>query len=361
MPIGNRPVYHESGRTRAQRGAMDPERFRRLSPAERAPLGFGVASDAALVGGVSPSRILEKFWQTDLPGVIRTLTYTSPLEEIVGKTRLGDWSDEEIVIQTRRPVGRAQPYTDHSNVPLVSYAADSESRGVMRFESGFTINELERQRQSRVGIDDEAEKRRSMTEALRLSADDVGWRGYQDSDRLVFGLLNDPNLPAYKSNPAGKPWLSAGVANATFAEIIGDLTSAVVDIRAKSGNILDPKRMPSTLVLPEGYQLALEILSTTVPAMSVGDWLEKNYPQMRVVFSQEFIGANASANVFYLFVDQVPAEDDFGGATFVHIVPTDFVLLGREQHLKGITEAATNATAGVFVTRPYAVHRGTGI
>ena len=52
---------------------------------------------------------------------------------------------------------------------------------------------------------------------------------------------------------------------------------------------------------------------------------------------------------------------DWGGATFVQIVPAKFQALGTEKQAKGYVEDFSNATAGLFVKRPFAVQRLTGI
>ncbi|WP_406834083.1 hypothetical protein WKR00_14860 [Morganella morganii] len=43
------------------------------------------------------------------------------------------------------------------------------------------------------------------------------------------------------------------------------------------------------------------------------------------------------------------------------MVPVKYQLLGSENKAKGYLEDATNATAGIIVTRPWAVTRLTGI
>ncbi|SPY94377.1 Uncharacterised protein [Proteus mirabilis] len=48
-------------------------------------------------------------------------------------------------------------------------------------------------------------------------------------------------------------------------------------------------------------------------------------------------------------------------AVILQVVPVKYQLLGSLNQIKGYMEDATNATAGVFVTRPWAVTRLTGI
>jgi hypothetical protein len=71
--------------------------------------------------------------------------------------------------------------------------------------------------------------------------------------------------------------------------------------------------------------------------------------------------ANGGANVAYLFADSVEDGGSDGGATFAQVVPAKFQALGTEKKAKGYLEDFSNATAGIFTKRPFAVQRLSGI
>ncbi len=117
-----------------------------------------------------------------------------------------------------------------------------------------------------------------------------------------------------------------------------------------------------TLVLPTGKVDYLSV--TTDFGVSVRDWLTQTYPKVRVVSAPEFGGANASADVFYLFAEEIDSSVDGstdGGETFVQLVQTKFMTLGVEKRAKSYVEDYSNGSAGALCKRPWAMVRVTGI
>ena len=315
-------------------------------------IGFGgfQAMDAALTGpALSGGLVRTEFLQHVISGVVRTATRVRVLDEIVGITNAGQWHDEEIVLNVTTPTGKAELYGDHSNIPLASYVQDLEKRGLVRAELGFQAGKLEEARQSAAGFQAQAEKRAAVTEALEQFRETVGYFGFNGADTRVFGLLNDPNLPAYQN--ATVNWKQG-----TFEQITGDFVAMFERVEMRSGGrIKDDTAM--TLVLPMGYRSALTKANPVAQGETVKEWLSANYPNVRFVFSPEFIGANGGADAAYLFADNVDDESTATSSTFLQIVPVKYQVLGSENSIKGYLEGATNATAGVMLTRPWAVER----
>lgn len=145
-----------------------------------------------------------------LPGVIRTATRVRVLDEITGIVNAGEWHDEEIILNVATPTGKAELYGDHTNVPLASYAQDQERRGLVRFELGFQVGKLEEARQSSAGFVAMEEKRNSVTESLEQGRERVGYYGFNSPETRVFGLMNEPNLPAYETAKEMERWNICG-------------------------------------------------------------------------------------------------------------------------------------------------------
>lgn len=355
-------TLHRSGREIAEGGKIDIEAFNGLSVADKKAMGFGVAMNAGLTGGAGLQKFEADFFRTMLPGVLRQAIRESKIDKLVGRSTVGNWHDKEIALRTEAPVGRAELYGDDTNTPLASYEADIESRGVVRFESGFKVGQLELARQAAAGYSDEESKRRSMTLALRMSSDDVGFYGFNSTDTRVFGFLNDPNLPNYVANGANPAWVTAGAISATFENMQADLTQMVSGLDAQSGGrFSDEDSM--TLALPAGYRIVMGVTSTTFNTGTFGEWIKATYPNIRIEYVEELKDAVSSGtNGAYLYLENADSgETDFNSATFMHMIPTDFTSLGRREDLKGFVEAATNATAGVLVAYPWAVYRMSGI
>lgn len=309
---------------------------------------------------ISPGTIAApvQFLQNWLPGLVRVVTQARRIDELVGISVGGEWSDEEVVQQTLEPTGSAVPYGDHTNIPLASWNPSFERRTVVRFEQGFQIGRLEEARSGRIpNINTAAEKRNSAALSLELIRNRIGFYGYIGGNGRTFGMLNDPSLPAYANvatNGTTTQWTGK-----TFLQITADVREAMAALQSRSGDVIDPTRVDTVLAIASDRVQFLTVTSDF--GISVGDWMAKTYPRCRVVSVPEFNAANGGASVFYLYAERVEDGSTDGGRTFEQIVPAKFQTLGVEQKAKSYIEDFTNALAGVMLKRPFAVVRRSGI
>lgn len=352
---------HANGRELARRGALNIDLDQAkptLDDLEHVGLGLA-AMDSALIGPATQSGPLTgHFLETWLPGILRVITQVRNLDEIVGITQVGRWEDETINLRTLEPTAKPELYGDNTNIPLADYLPNTEQRGIVRFEQGFQVGKLEERRQSAEGFQAADEKRRAAAEGLDRVRNEVGFKGFLSSDGTnVYGLLNDPGLPAYMNYDdatvgGGTAWLTA-----SFANLVKDFTRMVSAIEGQfGGNLSDNAQF--VLVMPTGYRSVL-LTRETNTTVSFGEWLRQNFPNIRIVYSPEFLDANGGKDVAYLFVDNAGNFDDsdFTAATMIQAVPVQYQVLGSENRIKGYIEDAINATAGVIVLRPWAFAR----
>jgi hypothetical protein len=302
-----------------------------------------------------------QFVQAFLPGLVRAVTNAKLMDEIVGVTTIGTFKDEQIVQLFVENTGVATLYADTSNVPMSGFNQNFVWRDVVRYESGFEVEILEEMRGDAMRINVANEKRLSVTDfVLERARNEVGFYGYNSGNNNTYGFLTDPNLPAYVTVATGAVSSSKLWANKTFLEIINDLLLAIQSLRTQTGEQINPKRVPLTLVCSTAV---VDYLSkpTDFPGQTALTWLQANYPGIRVISAPELNGANGGANVFYLFADRVEDGSTDGGATFIQMVPVKFMTTGVIKVLKGYKESFANALAGVFCKRPFAVFRASGI
>ena len=351
MPTPSKIKYHVSGREAVRRGALELTADSKISVSDLDKLGINLMSmDSALVGPALQNGFIEShLLRSVLPGIVRIATRVRVIDEIVGVTNAGQWHDDTVGVNLSEPVGKAELYGDQTNIPLASYRNSIEDRGVVRFEQGFSTGPLEVARQQVAGYDATAEKRSAAQESLDISRNRVGFFGFASPNSRTFGLLNDPNLPAYETATAN--WSTA-----TFAEITADLSAMFSQIEVQSGGHIR-EGMAHTLILPTGYRSVMSRANPTGRGETVKLWLDENYPNTRMVAGvPEFVGANGGEDVVYLFAEAAGDGPD-EGRTIVQIVPERYRVLGSENRVKGYIEDATNAIAGVFVLRPWAFSR----
>lgn len=320
---------------------------------------IGIGMDSALVGpaGGNLGAPLQ-FLQTWLPGVVRQVTQIRNIDALIGVQTIGAWEDEEVVQTASEITGKAELYGDITNVPLANYNPTYERRSVIRFEQGMQLGRLEDARANRSNVSMDVEKRAAVADALDIIRNRVGFYGYNQPDTRVYGFLNDPNLPAYVNVAAGTggtTWAAK-----TFEEITSDIREAVSALVTQSGGRVRPQANDMVLALPLGFEEYMGVV-TPVGGYSVGDWLSKTYPRIRVESAPELIGANGGANVFYLYAETVEDGSTDGGQVIAQMVPVRFMSLGTERRVKGIVEDFTNALAGVMTKRPWACVRRAGL
>ena len=368
----HRPPRHfvdEQGQPRVFEMSMDHvERFQSLAA------NFGIHLPADVVAKTFQAYAMDdnqglitaasigtpvQFLQTWLPGFVRIMTNARKLDELIGMTTVGDWEDEEIVQGVLEPIGVASPYGDSTNIPLSSYNANYERRTVVRFEKGFEVFKLEALRMGKNRIDAAAEKRLSAGESLEIQRNLIGFNGYNNGNNRTYGYLNDPNLPSYVTVATGAS-SSTLWANKTFTEICQDIRTAAGALQAKSGDRINPNKVPTTLSV--GHLVYQSLWTPAVyGAMSVMEWINKTYPMMRVESAPQLTAANGGANVFYLNADTVNDNSTDNGRVLDQLVPAKFMALGVQILPKSTIEDFSSATAGVLLKRPWALVRYSGI
>jgi hypothetical protein len=299
-----------------------------------------------------------QFLQNWLPGFVFVITGARKIDDIVGISTSGSWEDEQIVQGILERVGTSVPYGDYTNVPLSSWNVNFNYRTVVRFEEGMKVGREEEARAARMRVDTASMKRESSALALEIIRNTVGFLGYNSGNNNTYGFLNDPGLPNYVTVATGAS-SSTLWSTKTFLEICRDIRTGLVALRTNSQDTIDPKTTPITLAVATN---SVDWMSVTSDfGISVQDWLNKAYPNVRVVSAPQLNSANGGANVFYLFAERVDDMSSDDGRTFIQVVPTKFMVLGVQQLAKGYEEDYSNATAGVMCKRPYAVVRYSGI
>lgn len=331
-----------------------------MDAAAEAALVSSFGMDADLVAPLTTAGIGQpiQFYQHWLPGLVEVITAARKIDNLVGVSTQGQWHQEEIVQQIIEYTGNALPYGDFNNTAQASWNTNYERRSLVRFEEGMTVGRLEEARAGEARINSGDSKRTAAAVALEIQRNRIGFSGYNNGANRTYGFLNDPNLPAYVNVPNGaggtSPWSAK-----SFNEIVSDILGALVALRVQSQERVDPTKDPITLAVATA---AVDRLATVSQyGVSVWDWLAKSYPNVRVESAPELNAANGGANVFYMFAETVRDSGSDDQRTFVQVVPSKFMTLGVEQRAKSYTEAYTNATAGVFLKRPYAVVRRSGI
>ena len=307
-----------------------------------------------LITSASISNQLQ-FFQHFLPKTIEVITQKRVSDDLLGMTVAGNWYDEEVVFRVQENVAQAQVYSDVQNVPLASWNMNFEKRTIVRGELGLRVGILESERAGAMRISSEDEKRRSLGNALEIFRNMINFYGYLDGTGKTYGILNAPELPAYTTVAQGASndtkWSSK-----TYDEILTDIKTAAIDLRASSGYNFDPFNDPWEIWVAGS---CVDYLGTpnSLGTNSVLEYIQAHlYKKLTVKTVPQFNAADGGENVFYAVAGSIEGEKPVA-----QYMQAKLRLIGQQPLVKGFEEDYSNATAGFVCKMPTGVRRYTGI
>lgn len=302
-----------------------------------------------------------QFLQEFLAGLVYILTTARKADTLAPVMTVGRWSDQEIVQQVLEHLGAPGLYKDHGDLPLTSWNLVYDRRDIVRFELGLQQQILEDERGQAIDINSAQEKRAALALAFEILRNEVFFNGYTTGGMRTYGILNDPNLPNFVTVATGA---GGGTEwdGKTVDERISDIVTAIQSLRLQSGSNIDPKAMPLKLGLPSNtVDLMHDVDGPNTYGYTVQKWLNENYPNITIEAIPQFEDANAGASVFYLYAETVAGTGTDDGRSIYQLVPARMQPLNTVQTVKGFDEGYTNALAGCYVKRGYAIVRFSGI
>lgn len=320
-------------------------------------LDAGITQPVTTPSVGTPIQFLQEF----LAGVVHILTTARKADVLAPIATVGKWSDQEIVQQVLEHLGAPGLYKDHGDLPLTSWNLTYDRRDIVRFELGAQVNMLEDERAKAIDVNSAQEKRAAVALAFEILRNEIFFNGFNLGGNKTYGILNDPNLPAFVTvatgGGGGTEW-----SGKTVDERISDIITAIQSLRLQSGSNIDPKSMPLILAMPSNVvDLMHDVDGPNTYGVTVKKWLTENYPNISVEAIPEFEAANGGESVFYLYAETVPGTGTDDGRVIMQLVPARMQALNTVQTTKGFKEGYTMATAGHYCKRGYGVVRFTGI
>lgn len=301
---------------------------------------------------------LVQFFQYWMPEAIEIVTAKRNADALFGRDIMGTWEDDEVVVTTLERTGQVRPYSDVSDVPLVSYNPAFERRQNVRFELGMQSGKLADLRASRMRINPDAEKRAALAQAFAINQNEIAFWGYNAYDSstnpnggLTYGGFNDPNLLGYLTESSAKTF-----ANCTFLEMVARINLWMTELVSQSKQNVNPFTDALTLGIAPAAYVAMANTMNQLGTKSVLAWFTETYKNAEVLPVNEMTGANGSDDVAYVIVHQLN-----GKPVVRQAVTAEMRLLGVEPKLKGTLEGYTSGTAGVIVCQGLGIVRATGV
>lgn len=300
-----------------------------------------------------------QFLQHWMNRFITAVTQATKADEFMGRTTVGEWFQEEVVLRVRELTGSVRPYGDHAQPPLAGYNWNMEARTIVRFSQGILTGALEEQRLAALGQKASAYEsdRAALALAFKLNTNAVAFFGYNLGRNKTYGLLNDPNLPDYVQVPGvalSDTESTTKWEDKDFYEIVRDLTFMVATLQAQCKANFDPRKDAFKFGIP--LSCAQYLNKVNEHGHSVYEFAEKTWPKAEFVDIPEFDNALAGDNVVYIKLQALNANP-----VVEQIVPATVRLVGAVPRPTGLYELYSDATAGCFVEQPLGVVRFFGV
>lgn len=291
------------------------------------------------------------------PGYVGPIFQVLRSSEALGETTIGRWFDKSIIVPVFETSGRVGLYSDIGNPPLSNVQLSYNQRDIVVFEAASEVGVMEEAQLAEMNMSASSVKRAAAARAIAQNDNLVSIYGASLGARLVYGMLNDPNLPAYLSNSV--PWSSA---SATFATVTGLFVQLFAALQVQTGGNVDPEKVQVVCVIPTGHKQYLNVPNTL--GLTPLQWLKTNYPAVKLIDMPQLSGANGGQSVIYAYAETISAEDDSstdGGAVWLNAKQAKVQTIGVEKFAKLTREVLIGATAGAILKRPVGIVRATNI
>lgn len=308
-----------------------------------------LAQDAALITSPNATVPAEFLAYID-PQVIEILTAPRRAREIFAEEKRGDWTTPYFKWALSEHVGSTQPYSDYANGTTSDINVEWATRQQYVFQTSITYGDYELAMSGEAKINLAAEKQRAAATVLDIDANRFYLLGVDG--REIYGLLNDPNLPAAITaapvGTGGSPLWSTK----NTQQIYDDVRMLFAElVRQSRGNITQD--MPLKLVLSP--EMSVSLGAATDFNISAYDMMMKFFRNLTIVTLPELSSPTAGETMLMI-------------ADKVQSVATGFLGYGDKMRagrivpdLSSFSQKFVGTTYGGIYRRPFAVAQMTGI
>jgi len=308
-----------------------------------------IAQDAALITTPNTTVPAEFLAYID-PMVIEILTAPRRAREIFSEEKKGDWTTPYAKWRMDEITGSTQPYSDYANGTTSGVNSEWQTRPQYVFQTSITYGDLEVAMSSAVKVNLAASKQRAAARVIDIDQNRFYLLGV--AGREIYGILNDPNLPA--SIPAG----AAGTggppqwADKTTTQIYNDILALFAQLTEQTRGLIDRDTPLKLCLSPE---MSVRLGAATDFNVSVLDMLKKYFSRLDIVVLPELHSATAGETV--LLVAPEVAGQKTGLLAFGEKIRAGRIV----PDMSSFRQKFIGSTYGGIVLQPYAFASMTGM
>lgn len=309
-----------------------------------------ILQDAALITQANSTVPAELLAYID-PTVIEIMTAPRNARELYSEEKRGDWTTPYFKWRADEITGNTAAYSDFGQFGVSSVNNEWHTREQYRFQTIIQYGDLEQDMASQVKINLAAAKQRAAATTIDIDANKFYLLGV--SGKEIYGVLNDPNLPAAVSpiSVSGVTAWSGKDAIARYNDVIKLFTTLVNQLNG----LVDEKSKLKIATSPGTRSL---LAAPTALGLTTMKMLEDYFPNAEFV-SLPQLGAAYAPSASETLV--IIAPEVLGNQTGL-LGFGEKIRMGRiVPELSSFAQKVTGTTYGGVIRVPAAVAQMTGI
>lgn len=249
-----------------------------------------LANDAAMVTAAN-SGVPVEFTSYIDPMVIPILTATRGAREIFGEAKKGDWTTSYARFQTSEITGEVEAYTDYGQGGASDVTPTFPVRTQYIYQTNIRYGDREVDVASRARLQLAADKQRAAATVIDIASNKFALYGVAGLE--IYGLLNDPNLPAAVS-PLPNADSKTLWADKSTKEIYEDVLYLFSKMADRGAGHIDAN---TELVLATSPATQVQLGKATNFNISARQMLETYFPRIRFVALPELATATDGTSI----------------------------------------------------------------
>lgn len=309
-----------------------------------------ILQDAALITQANSTVPAELLAYID-PTVIEIMTAPRNARELYAEEKRGDWTTPYFKWRADEITGNTSAYSDYGQFGTAGINSEWHTREQYRFQTVIEYGDLEQDMASQVKINLASAKQRAAATTIDIDANKFYLLGV--SGKEIYGVLNDPNLPAAVSpiSVGGVTAWSGKDAIARYNDVIKLFTTLVTQLNG----LVDEKSKLKIVMSPATRSL---LAAPTALGLTTMKMLEDYFSNVEFVSLPQLGAAYAPAASETLMII---APEVLGNETGL-LGFGEKIRMGRiVPSLSSFAQKVTGTTYGGVIRVPAAVAQMTGI
>lgn len=307
-----------------------------------------LANDAAMVTAAN-SGVPVEFTSYIDPMVIPILTATRGAREIFGEAKKGDWTTSYARFQTSEITGEVEAYTDYGQGGASDVNPTFPVRTQYIYQTNIRYGDREVDVASRARLQLAADKQRAAATVIDIASNKFALYGVAGLE--IYGLLNDPNLPAAVT-PLPNADSKTLWAEKSTKEIYEDVLYLFGKMADRGAGHIDAN---TELVLATSPATQVQLGKATDFNISARQMLETYFPRIRFVAFPELATATSGTSILLVAptIEGLPTAQIGFSEKFraMRLIPES-----SSFHQKFV-----GSSYGTIIYRPFAIGTMTGV